>query len=233
MRWQKLFFSIWHAGTNLCSTSSSTSIWCPNKDVFTWEMAARVPNLWLELAHLSVRSGPWNENQKKYNSWEISTHTSFVHWGRTFELTKQLQQKRNDWIFIFYTRNIVNIFGVLIYRLVATYTFNHLYMRRKFNFSTHFIENLHCYLHLNHDNHGSPIGGKSPVTAGSCVQNCRGAGTRHQGNNCLCIGASVSFCYPFAIHQGLTTSTGWKERAPQWDGTGGDRLRIRTSVFNA
>lgn len=42
------------------------------------------------------------------------------------------------------------------------------------------------------------------------------------------------FRYLFAIHQGLTTSTGWKEIAPQcrWDRTGEDRLRIRVSVFN-
>lgn len=70
--------------------------------------------------------------------------------------------------------------------------------------------------------------------AGSCIQNCSGAGTRHQRNCCLCPGAPVSFHYPCAIHQGLTTLTGWKEIVPQccWDGTSGDRLRIHVSMFN-
>lgn len=117
--------------------------------------------------------------------------------------------------------------------LIITY---HLYMRWKLNKLNKFF----CPFHWRSTRlftsppWSNPVIIESPATAGSCVQNCGEVGTRRRGNRCLCPGAPISFRYLFAIHQGLTTSTGWKEIAPQchWDGTGGDRLKIHAGVFN-
>lgn len=163
----------------------------------------------------------------------------FVNRGRTAELTKHDSFAIKTTESLSFINKILSVYSESLFMdnlpliNLITYTWG----KNWINFSAHFIKNLHGY----YTSLPWQIRETFPYwrwVSSDSRQLCSKLRWSWEKTlrEQLFMSRCVSLCYLFAIHQGLTTSTGWKEIALsqcRWDRTGRDSRRIHAMVFNA